>query len=520
MVHETAYHSILITVCLLLVCTALGSAQDSQRQFQEPRKVALVMGNAAYPAGPLQNAVKDATDITAMLRRLSFEVTLLQNAPLQEIEEAVNAFNLRLRQGGMGLFYFAGHGVQIDGENYLIPINARIARQQDVRYQAMPLGRIMGAMKDAGNNLNIIILDACRDMSFSRSWRPSQAGLALPPAARGMLIAYATAPGGVVTDGTGENGVYTKYLLQAMTVPGLSIEQLFKQVRSRVVAETGGKQIPWETSSLLGNFYFAPQLATPQPSSSQPVSPTPAAPLPVAPLQPPVVAASPSGTPNLRALVIGNAAYPTSPLTNPVNDATDMAALLRRLGFDATLHKNADRPTMEKAVDLFTRGVPRGSAGLFFFAGHGVQIDGVNYLLPIGAQLDAASDVKYHAVAADWVLARMDESGMDVKLLLLDACRNNPLGRSFQRTLSRGLGVMETPQGALIAYATSPGKTADDGPGRNSPFTVQLLRELVITGRDIEVALKAVRVGVQQTTKGKQIPWVASSMTGDFYVAR
>ena len=221
-----------------------------------------------------------------------------------------------------------------------------------------------------------------------------------------------------------------------------------------------------------------------------------------------------------RALVIGNAAYPESPLSNPINDATDLAALLRRLGFDVTLHRNADKPTMEKAIDSFTQGVPRGSAGLFFFAGHGVQIEGVNYLVPLGARFSAASDVKYHAVAADWILARMDESGMDVKLLLLDACRDNPLGRSWTRALSRGLGVMETPKGALLAYATSPGKTASDGTGRNSPFTVQLLRELGIPGRDIEVALKAVRAGVQQSTNGQQIPWVASSMTGDFHVAR
>jgi hypothetical protein len=223
------------------------------------RRTALVIGNAAYPGGPLQNAVKDATDITAMLRRLGFEVTLLRNAPLQEIEEAVNAFNLRLREGGMGLFYFAGHGVQADGENYLIPVKARIDRQQDVRYQALPMGRVIGAMEDANNGLNILILDACRNMPFSRSWRSSQGGLAPPPTApRGMLIAYATSPGGMAADGAGENGVYTKHLLQAMTIPGLSIEQVFKQVRYGVVTETEGKQTPWESSSLLGDFSFVP----------------------------------------------------------------------------------------------------------------------------------------------------------------------------------------------------------------------------------------------------------------------
>jgi TPR repeat protein len=258
--------------------------------------------------------------------------------------------------------------------------------------------------------------------------------------------------------------------------------------------------------AIQGRDRVARQLAT-----AQTPAPSPAP-------SPPAVAPA-SQTAYRRALVIGNSVYPDTPLANPVNDATDMAALLRRLRFDVTLHRDADKPTMEKAINLFTSGARRGSAGLFFFAGHGVQIDGVNYLVPIGARFSAASDVKYHAVAADWVLARMDESGMDVKLLLLDACRDNPLGRSFTRALSRGLGVMETPQGALIAYATSPGKTASDGQGRNSPFTVQLLQALVVPGRDIEVALKAVRAGVQQTTKGQQIPWVASSMTGDFYIA-
>jgi hypothetical protein len=227
------------------------------------RRTALVIGNAAYAAGPLQNAGKDATDIAAVLRRLDFEVTLLRDKSLQEMEEAVNAFNLRLRQGGMGLFYFAGHGVQVDGENYLIPVTARIDRQADVRYQALPMGRIMGAMEDANNGLNILILDACRDMPFSRSYRSSQGGLAAPPTApRGMLIAYATAPGGMAADGAGgENGVYTKHLLQAMTVPGLSIEQVFKQVRYGVVTETEGKQTPWESSSLLGDFAFVPAQA-------------------------------------------------------------------------------------------------------------------------------------------------------------------------------------------------------------------------------------------------------------------
>ena len=250
------------------------------------RRTALVIGNAAYHLGPLRNAGKDATDIATMLRRLGFDVTLLRDVPLPEMEEAVNAFNLRLRQGGMGLFYFAGHGLQVDGENYLVPLKARIERQQDVRYQALPVGRVLGAMEDAGNGLNVLILDACRNTPFTRSWRSTPAGLAAPPMARGTLIAYATAPGGVADDGEELNGVYTKHLLQAMTLPGLSIEHVFKQVRSGVVVETSGKQTPWESSSLLGDFAFLP---------SQPGTVPAAAPVPPAPAvaSPPVASADP-----------------------------------------------------------------------------------------------------------------------------------------------------------------------------------------------------------------------------------
>jgi uncharacterized caspase-like protein len=221
-----------------------------------------------------------------------------------------------------------------------------------------------------------------------------------------------------------------------------------------------------------------------------------------------------------RALVIGNAAYREHPLTNPVNDATDLADTLRRFNFQVTLLTNADKPTMERAVEAFTQGVARHTAGLFFFAGHGVQMEGLNYLIPVGAVFRMASDVKYRAVAADWILARMDESGMEVKILILDACRNNPFGRSWTRAFDRGLVSMQVTEGTLIAYATSPGKTAADGAGRNSPFTANLLREIPQPQRPIELMFKAVRARVQDETGKQQTPWEASSLRGDFYFAQ
>ena len=196
------------------------------------------------------------------------------------------------------------------------------------------------------------------------------------------------------------------------------------------------------------------------------------------------------------ALVIGNAAYPENPLGNPGNDASDMAALLQRLGFSVTLVRDADKRTMEEAVRTFTTEVPKGSLGLFYFSGHGAQLDGFNYLLPVG-RFREPSDVKYGAVPADWVLGRMDDTGMVAKLLILDACRNNPFGKGWTRALDRGLASMTAPTGSLIAYATAPGKTASDGAGRHSPYTKHLLLQLPKPGVPVELMFKAVREAVE-----------------------
>jgi hypothetical protein len=153
-------------------------------------------------------------------------------------------------------------------------------------------------------------------------------------------------------------------------------------------------------------------------------------------------------------------------------------------------------------------------------AARAAAVDDVRKRGIIGARLSEASDLKYRAVAANWILGRMDDTGMEVKIVILDACRNNPFGRSWTRALDRGLAVMDAPKGALIAYSTSPKKTALDGTGRNSPYTARPLQEVPIPGRPIELVFKAVRLGVQQETQGAQTPWEASSLTGEFYFAR
>ena len=243
----------------------------------QQRRTALVIGNAAYESGPLRNPVNDATDVAATLQRLGFDVSLLRDAKLRAMEEAIEAFSQKLRKGGVGLFYFAGHGLQVAGENYIVPIGARISREQDVRFETVQVGRVLGGMEDAGNDINLIILDACRDNPFARSFRSgAQRGLAVSSAVRGSLMAYATAPGKTAADGTGRNGVYTQQLLKYITTPGMKVEDVFKRVRLSVEDATNGQQTPWETTSLRGDFYFtgpasaaaSAVMSTPSPQSS------------------------------------------------------------------------------------------------------------------------------------------------------------------------------------------------------------------------------------------------------------
>jgi tetratricopeptide (TPR) repeat protein len=235
----------------------IPSRPESPPFVAREQRTALVIGNAAYREEPLRNAVHDAAGMAAALRQLGFQVVELHDAAHQQMEEGVEQFTRQLGRGGVGLFYFSGHGVQVNGQNYLVPVGARILRETDVRYQAVQVDWVLDRMHEAGNEVNIIVLDACRNNPYARSWRSGQPGLAPIQAASGALLAYATAPGMTAEDGPGRNGTYTKHLLSFIQVPRLSAEEMFKEVRVAVARETGKKQIPWVSTSLLGDFYFA-----------------------------------------------------------------------------------------------------------------------------------------------------------------------------------------------------------------------------------------------------------------------
>ena len=222
------------------------------------------------------------------------------------------------------------------------------------------------------------------------------------------------------------------------------------------------------------------------------------------------------------ALVVGNWDYADSPLVNPQYDAENVAASLDRLGFEVLHRTNLDQKAFNQAIKEFGEKIQGGGSGVFFYAGHGMQIHGVNYLVPIGAKFKGEESVNKAAVNADSVLAQMSKANNRVNLVILDACRNNPFDEEASDSSSGsrgsgGLAQMNAPSGTLISYSTSPGLTASDGAGRNSPFTKNLLTSMKQPGLAVEQVFKQVRVEVEKETFREQTPWEVSSLKGDFY---
>jgi len=226
------------------------------RVIDSNQRIALVIGNSAYKNAPLTNPVNDARAIAQALKESGFVVIARENSDQRGMLDALREFGDRLRSGGVGLFYYAGHGMQIKDRNYLIPVGTNIEREDEVAYAAVDAQAILDKMEAAGNETNIMILDACRNNPFTRSTRSGKAGLAQMDAPVGTFVAYSTAPGSVASDGSGANGLYTQHLLTAIRQPGSKVEDVFKQVRANVRRDSQGKQVPWEATSLEGDFYF------------------------------------------------------------------------------------------------------------------------------------------------------------------------------------------------------------------------------------------------------------------------
>jgi formylglycine-generating enzyme required for sulfatase activity len=235
-------------------------AQDRRIQPIVARKqLALLIGNAAYPNRPLANPVHDAEALSRRLRELGFDVALVTDAGRKAMGQAIDQFLNKLGTGDVGFFYYSGHGMQVDGENYLIPTDFQGQNETDARYDTHPLGRIQERMERSGAQLNILVLDACRDNPFRAAVRGGAVGLATPNVGRGTFIALATSPGHTASDNPGGRyGLFTEYLLEALSARGLGLNEVFDLVRERVDEASGGKQVPWALSSVVGRYNFVP----------------------------------------------------------------------------------------------------------------------------------------------------------------------------------------------------------------------------------------------------------------------
>jgi formylglycine-generating enzyme required for sulfatase activity len=224
------------------------------------------------------------------------------------------------------------------------------------------------------------------------------------------------------------------------------------------------------------------------------------------------------------ALVIGNGNYGSSfsRLPNPPNDAKLISKALKDAGFEVMTVLDADQKQMKKAFSDFGQKLANkgpDAVGLFYYAGHGVQVDGKNYLIPTKAEISSAKDVDMEAVDADWVLQQMEFAGNRMNIIILDACRNNPLP-SDKRSADKGLARMDAPKGSFLAYSTAPGATAVDGKGSNSPYSQALAKAIESDAVPLEQLFRNVRVNVMNATGEEQVPWDASSLTGEFYFKR
>ena len=227
------------------------------------------------------------------------------------------------------------------------------------------------------------------------------------------------------------------------------------------------------------------------------------------------------------ALVIGNSNYLQAPaLPNPKNDADDIAATLRDVGFEVIQATDVDKRGMDSVLARFNRAARGASVALFYFAGHGMQYNGTNYILPVDAQLEDDVGLRYETISLDQVRAAVDEAS-GVKILILDACRNNPLASKLARTvagntrnvpLTRGLARIEQTTGTVVAYATQANQVAEDGGGRNSPFTLALIENLRQPGVEIASLFRRVAGTVHDRTQGRQVPELSISLLSDFYL--
>ncbi len=243
---------------MTVLVTLAGWGQQRDLGFEKAQKLALVVGNGAYPKWPLRNPANDAKAVAASLTELGFRVETAIDLTLPNLDRAISKFVAQVKPGDTALFYYAGHGVQLEGENYLVPTDFDAKDETDAKYAGYSASRVQERIEKAGARVIVVVLDACRNNPFAAT-RSAGGGLAAMGSGKGTLIAFATAPGKTADDNPrGANGLFTSHLITALREPGLSLDQVFNRVRERVYTESKGRQVPWTVSSVIGDVYLRP----------------------------------------------------------------------------------------------------------------------------------------------------------------------------------------------------------------------------------------------------------------------
>lgn len=246
----------ILLILILLSITLFANNDRALKMMKTEQRVALVIGNNQYNSerlSSLRNPINDAKAIRVKLQTLGFKVNYGENLSVREMDKKLRSFSSKLSRGGVGLFFFAGHGVESNGRNYLMGKDSDLVTKSDIAYESLELNKVIESMKNSGNRLNIVLLDACRNDPFSRS---GGGGLAKIDNARGMFIAYATSPGDVADDGSGNHGVFTQEILNNIDAKGMSLHNVFKNIKRDVYNKTNHSQRPWTHDDIIGNFFF------------------------------------------------------------------------------------------------------------------------------------------------------------------------------------------------------------------------------------------------------------------------
>jgi uncharacterized protein (TIGR02145 family) len=253
-----------ILILIIIVMFQMDIVSQISQETVSQRKIALVIGNGNYFSSVLANPENDARAIADVLQKLGFTVFLDINLEQKQMKKAIDDFSMNLQDADVALFFYAGHGIQSGGFNYLIPVDATLQSEAQIEYDCVPADRVLALMDGSGAKIKILILDACRNNPFENRWARAAAGkgLASMKASKNTFIAYSTAPGSTASDGSGSNSLYTSALLESLIIPDLTIDRMFQNVGRIVSQKSEGQQIPWKSSSLIIDFYFNPEKGT------------------------------------------------------------------------------------------------------------------------------------------------------------------------------------------------------------------------------------------------------------------